>query len=117
MRALLFALLLLMIYECIGCHQKYDKKGSLSRHQAHCTRFKQEAQKRRTKYSLAAEIIHVDNTPIAEGSKGAGIEDVMGFTQDDEVGPGALDGPDVEMVDPVVRFTRNYSFSSLTILE
>ena len=79
-----------MIYECIGCHQKYDKKGSLSRH--FTVPDSSKAQKRRTKYSLAAEIIHVDNTPIAEGSKDAGIEDVMGLIQDDEVGPATLDG-------------------------
>lgn len=79
-------LLLLMVYECIGCHHRYDRKGSLTRHQARCTRFKQEALKRRAKYSQLAAT-QADNAPTAGLSNEAEVvlEDVMDFDQE-EVG-------------------------------
>ena len=123
MRALSFplflTLFLFMVYECIGCHYKYDKKGSLSRHQARCTQFKQEAKKRRTNYSLATTvIIRTEDAPIAGGSKEAGVlsEDVMDYNRDDEVVPGASVGQDVNMVDLMVSLASSPCLSTFEFL-
>lgn len=54
-----------MGFECFGCHQKFDTKGPFSRHQL---KFKQEAQHRRTNYSLSIREPQVEDPPVAGGS-------------------------------------------------
>jgi hypothetical protein len=111
--AALLVLFLFMVYECIGCHHTYDKKGPFSRHQARCAKFKQEAQKRRQNYSLAAMETGLPNVPVAGGSDEAGVllEDAMNH---DEAGPALLDGQDVNMADPIVSLASKSSLSCLT---
>lgn len=62
-----------MGYECLGCHQAFDQKGTHSRHTARCNKFKQEARKRRTNYGLAISAPPVANPPEAGGSNYAGM--------------------------------------------
>ena len=63
-----FLLILLMGYEYFDCHQKFDTKGPFAQHQTKCTKFKQEAQRRRANFSLTKEVAQMEISPIAGGS-------------------------------------------------
>jgi len=63
-----FLLILLMGYEYFDCHQKFDTKGPFAWHQTKCTKFKQEAQRRRANFSLTKEVAQMEISPIAGGS-------------------------------------------------
>lgn len=61
--------ILLMGFECFGCHQKFDTKGPFSQHQLKCTKFNHKAQRRRTNYGLSIRESKVEDPPVAGGSK------------------------------------------------
>lgn len=82
-----FLLFLFMGYQCLGCHQIFDKKGSHKRHTAKCDKFKEEGRRRRANYGLTISTPLVDDPPEAGGSKYPGMlqEEVVEVEQEMQV--------------------------------
>jgi len=86
-----FLFILFMGYECLGCHQVFDQKGSHSRHTAKCNKFKEEARKRRTNYGLTISAPRADDPPIAGGSHHPGmLEEVVEVVEEHTLGAVAI---------------------------
>lgn len=90
----------------------FDQKGSHARHTAKCSKFREEARKRRTNYRLANSAPLVDGPHIAEGSNHPQVseDDVVEVEQQMQLEDSIAIEHDMPVVSSFSRFYIFYNF-------